>query len=249
MRWEKQFSRKDTRAKDLAERFKVESCVQDCVQYPRNLQGIQKPPAVLYYKGDIHLLNNAKSVAVIGSRNVSERGRKLARHVGRFMAENKITVVNGLAFGCDAEALKGALEVYGRCVAIMPCGLDQIVPISHQKLALEILENGGCLLSEYPEGTRPAKYQYVERDRLQSGVSQGVIVIEAELKSGTMHTADFTVKQNKRLACYYNKLLDFSSGNRYLEESGKAFIIKRDSDLQTFIENLQNEVYEQLSLF
>lgn len=239
----------DIETKVLDERFKAKSCVPDCAQYPRSLQGIQKPPAVLYYKGDIHLLNDAKSVAVIGSRNVSEQGRKLARHVGRFMAENRITVVNGLALGCDAEALKGALEVHGRCVAIMPCGLDQIVPKSHQKLALEILENGGCLLSEYAEGTRPVKYQYVERDRLQSGVSQGVVIIEAELKSGTMHTADFAIKQKKRLACYYDKLLDFSSGNRYLEESGKAFVIKKDSDLHTFIENLQNEVYEQLSLF
>ncbi len=109
------------------------------------------------------------------------------------------------------------------------------------------MEKGRCLLSEYPVGTGVQKYQYVERDRLQSGISQGVLVIEAEKTSGTMHTADFADRQFKRLACYYYMLLERSSGNRYLEESSKAQVLETKTDLMEFIETIKKEeVYEQI---
>lgn len=133
----------------------------------------------------------------------------------------------------------------------MPCGLDEIIPKANQRLAEEILEKGGCLISEYPPGTKVQKYSYVQRDRLQSGVSNEVVIVEAELKSGTMHTAEFAMKQHKRLACFYYKMLELHSGNRYLEDTRKAQVLKSLEDMDVLIANVlaENEgEYEQLTL-
>lgn len=158
-------------------------------------------------------------------------------------------VVNGLALGCDAEALKGALAQNGKCVAVMPCGLEQIQPKSNQYIADEILEKGGCIISEYAEGTSLQKYNYVKRDRIQSGISDGVIIIEAQEKSGTMHTADFAMRQKKRIACYAASLLEYSSGNKYLEEVKKAYSIQNTRDVETFFDLIMREQnFEQISL-
>ena len=92
--------------------------------------------------------------------------------------------MNGLALGCDTEALRGALDNGGRCIVLLPCGLDNIQPKSNRSLADRIVQNGGCLISEYDIGTPLNKYQYVKRDRLQSGICQGVLVVEAEMNSG-----------------------------------------------------------------
>jgi DNA processing protein len=229
-------------------RYEIFSCNVEYEYYPSALKSLQAMPRMLYYKGAIEIINRNKNVAVIGTRQSSESGMRLSYEAGRTVGELGLNLVNGLALGCDTEAIKGALSVGGKCIAIMPCGLDQIQPKSNRKLAEEILDQGGCLLSEYPAGTGIEKYRYVERDRIQSGISQGVLVIEAEEKSGTMHTANAAIRQNKRLACYYHELLKHSSGNKYLESSGKAEVLKTKTDMEDFLERvLQGEQFEQLS--
>lgn len=226
-------------------------CKRDEEQYPRILRQLSGMPSVLYYKGNIGILNQQRSIALIGTRTPSDAGRMLSYESSRKIGSAKINLVNGLALGCDAEALKGALAVGGKCVAVMPCGLDEIIPKANQRLAEEILEKGGCLISEYPPGTKVQKYSYVQRDRLQSGVSREVVIVEAELKSGTMHTAEFAMRQHKRLACYYYKMLELHSGNRYLEDTGKAQVLKSLEDMDVLIANVlaENEgEYEQLTL-
>lgn len=174
---------------------------------------------ILYYQGNIEILNQYQSVAVIGSRKISAQGKRFAYWTGKAVAEAGMNVVNGLAIGCDSEALRGAVE------------------------------NGGCLISEYKAGVKPERYRYVERDRLQSGVSQGVLVVEAEENSGTMHTVKYALKQNRRLAYYYYKLLNMSTGNRTMEELGKAQILKEESDLHDFLQEILNtDVYQQMTL-
>ena len=161
-----------------------------------------------------------------------------------------LNVVNGLALGCDTEALKGTIAGGGRCIGILPAGLDDILPKSNQKLADEIVMKDGCLISEYPVGTPVKKYQYVRRDRLQSGLSDGVLIVEAEEQSGTMHTVEFAQNQYKRLACYYHKLVELSSGNRKLEEAGQISVIEDKKRLEEFVETVMKEqTYEQLTLF
>lgn len=227
----------------------ISYCLAEDEEYPSNLRQIVYVPPVLYYKGDIQTLNRSKSVAVIGTRKFSPAGKELAYATGRRIAEAGFNLVNGLALGCDTEAIKGALSAGGKCIAILPCGLEQIQPKSNEGLAKEILQTGGCLLSEYPIRTEIQKYRYVERDRLQSGVSQSVLIVEAEKSSGTMHTASFALKQYKRMVCYSHKLLENSSGNRYLEEAGKAEVLQSLKELDVFLENLSNEeIYEQMSL-
>lgn len=218
--------------------------------YPKGLLNISGRPSILYYKGNIEIINRKNSIAVIGTRKVSESGRRLAYETGQMVAESGMNLVNGLALGCDAAAIRGALGRDGKCVAIMPCGLEQVQPGSHYELAEEILGKGGCILSEYPVGTNIQKYQYVARDRLQSGISQGVMVIEAEEKSGTMHTVDFAFRQYKRLACYYSKLVEFSSGNRLLEKNDKVRVLNTKEDVRNFVDSIGEEgTYQQMTLF
>ena len=229
--------------------MEILSCTFREKHYPAALSELSERPSILYYKGNIEILNQHKSVAIIGSRKISEQGRRFSYWSGKTAAEAGLNVVNGLALGCDSEALRGALENGGKCIAILPCGLDQIVPKSNERLAGEILRMGGCLLSEYKMGTRPERYRYIERDRLQSGVSQGVLVIEAGESSGTMHTVDFARSQARRLACYYSALLGKAPGNQALEMSGMTEVIKTETDLKAFMQKiLQTEWYQQLTL-
>lgn len=218
--------------------------------YPKGLLNISRNPSILYYKGNIDIVNCKKNIAIIGTRNASEKGLRLAYETGQSIAEQGLNVVNGLAIGCDAAALRGALSKNGKCIAVMPCGLDQVQPKTNFKLAEEILEKGGCLISEYKAGIGVQKYQYVARDRIQSGISQGIIVIEAEEKSGTMHTVNFSRQQFKRIACYYNKLVELSSGNKLIENMDGVTVFKEDKDRMDYILTIENESeYQQISLF
>lgn len=167
------YSKKDIEQLNTAKRVKEQSeslgisyCTIEDNNYPVALKEVPDRPAVLYYKGEIGILNTYKNIAVIGSRNSSPKGRKLAYKTGRALVGGGMTIVNGLALGCDAEALRGgALDVRGRCVVVMPCGLDDIQPKSNSGIAQRIIDLGGCILSEYPVGASRNKYQYVERDR------------------------------------------------------------------------------------
>lgn len=230
-------------------RYEIYTCDKSDNRYPRDMKGLANMPSLLYYKGNIEIVNQYKNVAVIGSRKASEEGLGYAYDAGRIAAEMGITVVNGLALGCDTEALKGALSVGGKCIALMPCGLERILPSSNTRLAYDILEKGGCLISQYPSGADVHKYNYVERDKLQSAISQGVLLVEAQMKSGTMHTAEYAVRQYKRLACYWHIMVGMASGNRVLEEMGKASAIKTEKEIRDFFVEIKGEdTFEQLSL-
>lgn len=217
--------------------------------YPNRLTAISNPPLALYYRGDISMINQNRNIAVIGSRRMSEQGAECAFRIGYELGRRGINAVNGLALGCDTRALQGALAAGGTCVAVMPCGLEQIVPQSNINLADQLLENRGCLISEYPSGTPVRRYQYVERDRLQSGISDGVLVIEAECDSGTMHTVRYAIMQGRRLACIDSQLMRYSTGNRWLEGQTGVRVIRDVTDLNSFIADIQNDtVYRQITL-
>jgi DNA processing protein len=194
----------------------------------------------IYYIGNIDLIDSNRNMAVIGSRHVSDNGIKQAFKIGFKLAKMDINVVNGLAIGCDTYALKGALSVGGKCIAVMPCGLERIVPKSNYRLADEILAKDGLLISEYPVGSEIEKYMYVERDRLQSDISKGVIVVEAGFKSGTMYTVRAARKQGKPIACC-----------RYAEiaRDDSYYIIDSDNDLESFISYTYKTIdYTQINI-
>ena len=228
------------------------SCGQEEKLFPELLKDINKSPEKLFYKGEIGVVNEMPCVAIIGSREASAKGLEMAFAFGRAAAESGFVVVNGLALGCDAQAFRGALSVGGRCAALLPGGLDEIYPKSNAGLAEEILEKGGCLISEYRNGVRPQKYSFVERDRLQSGISLGVVVIETADKGGTMHTVKFAERQGRRLACYYSRIIQMASGNQTIVNKGIGVPLENEKSLTDFlfeIRDVKVERYEQLTLF
>lgn len=230
--------------------YKIESCKPNDGLYPKSLLEIHNYPSVLYYIGNIEALNEKRSVAAIGTRNASEEGLRAAYEIGYKAAQHGLITINGLAVGCDTAALQGAIDNNGLCIAVMPCGLDQVYPKSNLGLAQNILESGGCLISEYPIGTIIHKHNFIKRDRLQSALSDGVIVVESAIKGGSMHTAKYAIKQYKRISYYYSKLLEHMEGNIDLIEKRKCGKIENVKDLERFLIEINNEEkYEQLSLF
>lgn len=203
-------------------------------------------PDCLYYRGDIFLLKE-DVVAVIGSREISEWGKAVTKNISRALCRRGKTILNGLALGCDAVALKEALDCGGKAVAVMPCGLDEIYPKTNRKLAEELLEKGGCLVSEYPPGVHPRKESFVARDRLQALFSGLVIVVESRQGSGTWHTVEYARRYQKMVACYIGKNTKEDDGNGILVRNNKAYALKDNAGMDYILEMSQNR-YEQMTL-
>jgi DNA processing protein len=204
-----------------------------CEKYPTRLRNIQDPPLVLYCKGNYESLNNNAAAAVIGTREPSDFGRKMAKRLGYLFASENFIVVSGLAVGCDTGGHEGCLLGKGITVAVLANGLNTIYPASNKDLAKKIIEAQGCLVSEYPPLTKTNRSSFVERDRIQAGLSDLVVVVETDIKGGTMHTVQFALDENRLLACLdhpvkYQNLK--SNGNTYLIENKKCFSLKDEND-------------------
>ncbi len=130
-------------------------------------------------------------IAIIGTTKPTEYGKKTAYRIAERVAEAGLNVISGLARGIDTEAHKGCINAGGRTLAFLPSPIDNIYPPENRELANKIIENNGCILSEYPSGTKMSKYHFIARDRLQAGFSKKIIVIETPEKDGTMHTVNF----------------------------------------------------------
>ncbi len=185
----------------------------DSPEYLYLLSKIEKPPEVLYAKGNTDLLHKP-AVAIVGARELSEAGAKYAREIAKFYARKGFVIVSGLALGADTIAMKSALESGGRVIAVLPT-LGKIIPKSNEELANEILDNEGLLISEWIARS-VRKYMYIKRNRIISGISLGIVVVETGIEGGTMHTVDYAKKQ-KRLIIVADTPAD---GNRKLIEEG-----------------------------
>ena len=166
--------------------------------FPKILREIYWPPHGVYFKGEIDIFEKP-AIAVVGTRKATEDGLELARRFGREFGEAGVIVVSGLAFGIDSSAHKGCLDSRGKTAAVLACGLDEIYPKSNEKLSEEIISSGGAIISEYPPGVPPLPYRFIERNRLVSGLSLGVVVIEAPESSGSLATARFALEQNREV--------------------------------------------------
>lgn len=167
--------------------------------YPKLLKKIPDAPKILYFRGE--LLKNEICFSIVGTRRCSDYGKEIAFSIAQDLAQAGITVVSGMARGTDSMAHKGALERKGRTIAVLGTGLDEksIYPKENLKLAEKILENGGCLISEYPPGTPGMKSNFPERNRIISGLSLGVLVVEAKFGSGALITTDWARKQVRKV--------------------------------------------------
>tara|TARA_B100000446_G_scaffold124060_2_gene116155 strand:- start:8992 stop:10149 length:1158 start_codon:yes stop_codon:yes gene_type:complete len=167
-------------------------------RFPSSLSNICQSPPLLYVKGAVELLD-APQIAFVGSRKASQSGSQTARRFARFLADAGIAITSGLAAGIDAAAHQGAIEANGKTIAVMGTGIDRIYPRGHQALADQILQKGGALVSEFMPGTAPHAGNFPRRNRIISGLSLGVLVVEAALKSGSLITARYALEQNREV--------------------------------------------------
>ncbi len=167
--------------------------------FPDKLKEINNPPEQLYCRGNLDLLNEP-SIAVVGSRKCTQYGVTVASAIGRRAAECGVTVVSGLAEGIDAAAHRGTLGAQGHTIAVFANGTDICYPSVNMRLMKDILRSGGLVISEYPDGTRPRKYTFPERNRLISGLAHSVIIVEAATdRSGSLITAEYAAEQGRML--------------------------------------------------
>jgi DNA processing protein len=175
----------------------IQVLIWDDPEYPRRLKEIDHPPPVLYISGRIEEVDQW-AVAVVGTRRVTSYGRQVTEEIGQRLAQNGVTVVSGLARGVDALSHQAALKNSGRTLAVLGCGVDQIYPPEHRNLAAQIIQSG-ALISDYPPGTPPDAANFPPRNRIISGLSQAVIVVEAGEKSGALITAAFAADQAREV--------------------------------------------------
>lgn len=209
-------------------------CFKDPL-YPQILKNIFDPPIVLYFKGNINLLTK-KCLAVVGSREHSSYGELVINSVLTSQITENLVVVSGLALGIDSLAHQKTLENKGETIAVLGSSLENynIYPLQNKSLAENIIKNNGLLISEFPLNTGPLKRNFPLRNRIISGLSQAVLVIEAKKRSGSLITAYYALEQGKEVMAIPGSVLsDFSVGTNYLISSG-AKLIQSDKDVLSF---------------
>ena len=200
--------------------------------YPPLLREIFDPPITLYVKGAWKSCLEGPCVAIVGSRRCSTYGQNAATMLARDLAKRGVTIVSGLARGIDAAAHRGALEAGGRTVAVMGTGLDQIYPRDHNKLVDEILASGGALVSEFPLATPPAPQNFPYRNRVISGLSLGVLLIEAAENSGSLITARLAMERNREVWAVPGNITSRNSfGTNYLIKGAGAKLVQQWQDV------------------
>lgn len=178
-------------------KYKVIKINMNSKYYPERLRNIDDAPKELYCLGNLELLNYKNNIAMIGSRNCSGYGERVAKDFAYNLAKEDICIISGLAKGIDSFSHIGALNAKGKTIAVLGSGLDNIYPKENIKLVEEIIKNNGLVISEYPLGTKPLKYHFPARNRIISGLSDSVLVVEARRNSGTNITVDFALEQGK----------------------------------------------------
>ncbi len=176
----------------------IHPVIFDSPDYPDLLRQITNPPPLLYVRGHVTALH-LPQIAIVGSRNPSSGGAENAESFARYLAQQGFAITSGLALGVDGAAHKGALAGWGKTIAVMGTAVDRIYPARHRALALEIIEKGGALISEFPLGTGSYAGNFPQRNRIISGLSLGTLVVEAALQSGSLITARQAVEQNREV--------------------------------------------------
>ena len=210
---------------DKVKQKKIDLLTWQTDNYPPYLQEVDAPPPLLYVQGDL-LPDDEWSIAIVGTRKLTGYGRQVARDITAGLVRKGITIVSGLARGVDTVAHKTALEMGGRTIAVLGSGLDQIYPPENRQLAQQIIEQRqGAVISEYSLGTRPHAKNFPPRNRIISGMTRGTVVIEGGIKSGSLITARFALKQNREVfAVPGNINSPVSAGPNYLIQQGAKLV-------------------------
>ncbi|MCU1289031.1 MAG: protecting protein DprA, partial [Acidobacteria bacterium] len=199
--------------------------ILDDGSYPYLLREIADPPITLYVQGDWQQCFDAPCVGVVGSRRCSTYGENASEMLARDLAANGICVVSGLARGIDTAAHRGAIGGKGKTVAVLGTGIDQVYPKENAKLVESIIESGGAVVSQFPLGTPPLKDNFPYRNRIISGLSLGILIVEASERSGSLITARLATEQNREVLAVPGNITSKNSfGTNYLIKSGAKLV-------------------------
>ncbi len=212
--------------------------------FPQKLKNIPNAPYALYYVGKLPD-ENRKSVAIVGARGRSAYGSEVTRKLAKALSDHGVQVISGMAKGIDSDAHKGTLEGQGNTFAVLGCGVDVCYPKEHKYLYQNIIQNGG-IISEYSPKTPPSPWQFPARNRIISGLSDCVLVMEAKEKSGSLITADFAIEQGKDVYALPGRITDpLSKGCNKLIKQG-AGIIESVEDFLADLDILTEISYSQM---
>ncbi len=197
--------------------------------YPTALRPLRDPPILLYCRGRLPDLNRRLCISVVGTRSMSEYGKRMAYKIGYELAAAGAVVVSGLALGNDSVATAGAITAGGTAVAVLGCGIDVVYPKEHSGFYGEIVR-GGAILTEYPPGTPPISHHFPVRNRIISGLSQGTVVVEGDLKSGALITAKTAILQGRDIYAFPGNVGETNSAgtNRLISEGAAVALRARD---------------------
>ena len=217
-------------------------CASDSA-YSSQLTQIARPPFLLFGKGNQALINQSQ-IAIVGSRNPTYYGKQTAIQLAEELASRGLTITSGLALGIDACAHQGALNVSGHTLAVLGSGVDQIYPKRNQQLAENILQHNGLLLSEFAPSVLPKAENFPRRNRIVSGLSLGVLIVEAAMKSGSLITARLALEQNREVfAVPGNINSPLSKGCHYLIKQG-AKVVEDCADVLDELQNINSCVLD-----
>lgn len=198
-------------------------------EYPNKLRHIYDPPVTLYVKGNKDILNG-ESIAIIGCRDCSNYGKVVAQKMAYELGKENISIISGMAKGIDSQAHIGCLNAKGKTIAVLGSGLDRIYPKENLSLYNEIISLGGAIISEYVIGTKPDKMNFPARNRIISGLSDGLVVVEAKEKSGTLITVDFALEQGKSIFVVPGNITSNNSfgTNELIKQGAKCITTVKD---------------------
>ena len=229
---------------------KIECIGIDDAEYPVLLKKIPDPPEKLYCSGDMDLLKK-ETVAVVGSRKVTEYGEQTAFKLGKVISEAGLAVVSGLARGVDSASHRGAVEAEGGAIAVMGCGIDICYPASNRRLWEKVMEKG-LVLSEYPPGTKAMKYMFPQRNRIISGLCRATVVVEAGIHSGSLITAELAAEQGRTVYAVPGNIDRVSSfgSNKLIRDGAVPLVlltdVLEDMGIALKTEGLRDKRYDKL---
>lgn len=191
--------------------------------FPKNFLKLKDCPEFIFVLGNEQILNDF-SIAIVGARKASYESKEIAKNIAEDIASSDVTVVSGLAIGIDSEAHAGALKAQGKTIAVLGNGLDKIYPRENKKLAMQIIESGGAIISEQFPGSDPLPINLNKRNRLISALAECVLIVEAKRKSGSLITAEYAKKQEKKLFVIPGGINDinFEGSNQLLVDGAKC---------------------------
>ena len=202
--------------------------------YPDSLRKIKNPPKQLYLEGDINLLN-ANIISIIGSRSCTENGIKLATKFAKELSKQSIVIASGMAIGIDSAAHRGTLKVRGKTIAVLGSGFNNIFPKENIKLYHEIIKNNGLVITEYEPNIEPSSNRFLERNRIVSGLSIGILVVEAAHRSGTSVTARLATEQEKKIFVLPHEIDDIHGvGTNRLIRNGAILVTSPREIIEEF---------------